>query len=29
MDQTPYNPLEIEVRVQQRWDAEKTYGPRR
>ena len=25
MDQTPYNPLEIEVRVQQRWDAEKTY----
>jgi len=25
MDQTPYNPLEIEVRVQTRWDDDKTY----
>jgi len=25
MDQTPYNPLEIEVRVQARWDSNKTY----
>jgi leucyl-tRNA synthetase len=25
MQQTPYNPLEIEVRVQARWDSAKTY----
>ncbi len=25
MQQTPYNPLEIEVRVQARWDSERTY----
>ena len=25
MHQTPYNPLEIEVRVQTRWDSDKTY----
>jgi len=25
MDQTPYNPLEIEVRIQARWDSDKTY----
>ncbi len=25
MDQSPYNPLEIEVRVQARWDSQKTY----
>ena len=25
MDQTPYNPLEIEVRVQARWDSNRTY----
>jgi leucyl-tRNA synthetase len=25
MQQTPYNPLEIEVRVQARWDSDKTY----
>ncbi len=25
MHQTPYNPSEIEVRVQARWDANKTY----
>jgi leucyl-tRNA synthetase len=25
MDQTPYNPLEIEVRIQARWESDKTY----
>jgi len=25
MEQTPYNPLEIEVRIQARWDSDKTY----
>ena len=25
MHQTPYNPLEIEVRIQARWDSDKTY----
>ena len=25
MEQTPYNPLDIEVRVQTRWDSNKTY----
>ena len=25
MQQTPYNPLEIEVRIQARWQTDKTY----
>ena len=25
MEQTPYNPLEIEARVQQRWEQDKTF----
>jgi leucyl-tRNA synthetase len=25
MEQSPYNPLEIEVRIQARWDSDKTY----
>jgi leucyl-tRNA synthetase len=25
MHQTPYNPLEIEARIQERWDSDKTY----